>query len=277
MSALSQGSLTLLHYGSTEARKWAWAIGREHIRIVTSLATLPDELSKYGTVVGRVILDATIDAADFLLLAGSIADRLEGDVVLLRDGRGFINAASANGRRVFYSMGADDVTFYLNCHGLLPNDAPRRPRATELPLATVLPPFSGTAERDGVALIADDEPRSREEAAAILRALGYPVILAKTGLQAIRLAESIKPPVVLLDGLMPEMPGFEVARFLRMQSRDYKPYVLLMTAVYKNTRYRNEAKLKYGIDSYIVKPLTANALAAAVAPAEERMRVRIPA
>jgi response regulator of citrate/malate metabolism len=37
-----------------------------------------------------------------------------------------------------------------------------------------------------------------------------------------------------------------------------------MTAIYKHTRYQNEAKLKYGIDDYLIKPVLPQSLAGLV-------------
>jgi CheY-like chemotaxis protein len=279
ISPIPGGKLTLVHYGHSEARKWSFIIGRSDIRIVPTLADLDTAFATYGSLVQRVIVDAPVDAAEFLTVISSVAAHLDGDIVLLQKGRGYISASNGSGPRLFYSLAEDDVTFYLNCHGLLPLEGTRlHVRAAELPLATILPPVGCADEHGMIALIADDEPRCREEAAAIFRALGYSVVLAKTGLQALRLADTLKPAIVVLDGLMPEMPGFEAARFLHMQARDSRPFVMMMTAIYKNTRYRNEAKLKYGIDAYVVKPLTPGDIVNAIAPVERgRMRLAIPA
>ena len=81
------------------------------------------------------------------------------------------------------------------------------------------------------------------------------------------------PPVSLggpaLDGLLPQMHGFEIARFVRRIDRGYRPHIAMMTAIYKNVRYQNEARLKYGIDDYILKPLQPEALAALVDRVQE--------
>lgn len=42
-----------------------------------------------------------------------------------------------------------------------------------------------------------------------------------------------------------------------------------MTAIYKSVRYQNEARLKYGIDDYIIKPLRSEDIPALVARAQE--------
>src|SRR5205814_6001635 len=43
-----------------------------------------------------------------------------------------------------------------------------------------------------------------------------------------------------------------------------------MTAIYKHTRYQNEAKLQYGIDDYLIKPLLPSSIAGLVRRAQAR-------
>lgn len=154
---------------------------------------------------------------------------------------------------------------YLAGHGLLPVGQPSRKLApANVPLATVLPPLDGASVRSELVLVAEDERKSREHICELLRGLGFSVVLAGTGLQAARLAHSLKPSTILLDGLMPEMHGFEVARLIRHLDKTYRPRIFAVTAIYKALRYQNDAKLKYGIDGYLIKPLTAKAISAAL-------------
>jgi DNA-binding response OmpR family regulator len=71
-----------------------------------------------------------------------------------------------------------------------------------------------------------------------------------------------RPRVVLLDGLLPYMHGFDVVRYLRSVVPDYRPEYLFMTAIYRNNSYRNEAKLNLGISRYLVKPFSDSQLIA---------------
>jgi DNA-binding response OmpR family regulator len=85
--------------------------------------------------------------------------------------------------------------------------------------------------------------------------MGIDILTAKSGYEAIRVVGEERPDLILLDGLLPEMHGFEIARFIRRMDADYRPYIAIMTAIYKHTRYQNEARLKYGIDDYLIKPV----------------------
>lgn len=66
-------------------------------------------------------------------------------------------------------------------------------------------------------LIADDSPAVCESLAAILRDLGHEVRTAQDGQQAVDLATSWMPDMVMLDVNMPKLNGYEAARRLRSQ------------------------------------------------------------
>jgi CheY-like chemotaxis protein len=61
----------------------------------------------------------------------------------------------------------------------------------------------------GRILVVDDQPDARERSVRALRALGYVVIEAENGAEALELAAEDPPDLVLLDLLMPVMDGFE--------------------------------------------------------------------
>ena len=64
-------------------------------------------------------------------------------------------------------------------------------------------------------LIVDDEPLGQETLAALLSPLGYQLMFAGSGAEALRLAIATPPDLILLDVMMPGMDGFEVCRRLR--------------------------------------------------------------
>lgn len=113
-------------------------------------------------------------------------------------------------------------------------------------------------------LIVEDERKLRWSLIEQFRAMHIAPFTASSGFEAIRVASESRPDLILLDGLLPEMHGFEIARFIRHIDPDYRPHIAIMTAIYKHTRYQNEAKLQYGIDDYLIKPLLPQALAGLV-------------
>lgn len=120
-------------------------------------------------------------------------------------------------------------------------------------------------------LVAEDHRRVREEMATQLEELGVHPLVAESGVEALRLATTDRPDLIFLDGLLPEMHGFEVARLVRAIDPDYHPHIAIATGIYKQMRYRNEARLKYGIDSYLTKPVSADQIAEVVQRCRERM------
>ncbi|HEV2722742.1 MAG TPA: response regulator [Thermoanaerobaculia bacterium] len=119
-------------------------------------------------------------------------------------------------------------------------------------------------------LIVEDERKLRGWLLDQFFTLGIVPLTAASGFEAIRVTGEQRPGLILLDGLLPEMHGFEIARFVRRIDSGYRPYIAIMTAIYKNVRYQNEARLKYGIDDYLIKPVQPASLAALVERARER-------
>lgn len=113
-------------------------------------------------------------------------------------------------------------------------------------------------------LIVEDERQIRWALIDAFRAMRIAALTASAGYEAIRIAGESRPDLILLDGLLPEMHGFEIARFIRRIDINYRPHIAIMTAIYKHTRYQNEAKLKYGIDDYLIKPVPPQLLAGLV-------------
>jgi len=113
-------------------------------------------------------------------------------------------------------------------------------------------------------MIAEDEKKTRAMLVDILQSLGCETVEAATGFEAIKLVQEQHPEVLLLDGLLPEMHGFEIARFVRSLAPEYRPRIVIITAVYKSQKYQNEAKLQFGVDHYLIKPVEKDDVAEAI-------------
>ena len=111
-----------------------------------------------------------------------------------------------------------------------------------------------------LALIVDDDRLVRARLIEYLGGNGFQTLESKTAYEAIQAAAQHRPQLILLDGLLPQMHGFEGARMINALDVTYKPRIVMMTAIYKHIRYRNEARLKYGIAGYLVKPIRLNEL-----------------
>jgi CheY-like chemotaxis protein len=80
-------------------------------------------------------------------------------------------------------------------------------------------------------LVADDEPLTAEMLALMLAFRGYEVVCAHDGAEALERARELKPDVLLLDVIMPELEGIDVTRALRADPElGSRPVVLISSA-----------------------------------------------
>ena len=108
-------------------------------------------------------------------------------------------------------------------------------------------------------LVADDEPRITKLVALTLHDEGFRVVTASGGEEALRKAEEMRPDIVLLDIVMPDLDGIEVMK----QLREWRPVpVILLTA--KGATADKAKGLDLGADDYIAKPFHPDELAARV-------------
>ena len=110
----------------------------------------------------------------------------------------------------------------------------------------------------GELLVADDEPFLRDAVAASLRFLGFDVITAETGAEALRLARDRRFDLVVLDVMLPDTDGFDVVRRLRRDGRHVP--VIFLTA--RDTQTDKVTGLTLGGDDYMTKPFGLEELAA---------------
>src|SRR5215468_2286760 len=77
-------------------------------------------------------------------------------------------------------------------------------------------------------LVVDDEPNIRELVQVALKFHGCAVSTAASGTEAIRQAENLRPDLIVLDVVMPDLDGFEVCRRLRAMGNEVP--VIFLTA-----------------------------------------------
>ncbi len=88
-----------------------------------------------------------------------------------------------------------------------------------------------TAEGQPAVLVVDDEPTIRTLIAAALHARGYRVFQAADGIQAIDIATTYRPDLILLDVALPLLSGHEVCRRLRQSPATASTPVLLLSGI----------------------------------------------
>ncbi len=108
----------------------------------------------------------------------------------------------------------------------------------------------GHVERQRV-LVVDDEPSVREVLADYLALDGFDVMQAATGTEAVRLAETAPPDLVILDLMLPGVDGLEVCR--RLRERSAIPILMLTARSEEADRIEG---FRVGTDDYVTKPFS---------------------
>ena len=116
-------------------------------------------------------------------------------------------------------------------------------------------------------LVVDDERKIRDTVRAFLERSRYAVLVAGTGHEALDVAGRLKPDLVVLDLMLPDLPGEEVARSLRAISE--VPIIMLTAKAGEADRV---AGLRLGADDYVVKPFSPLELVARVDAVLRRAR-----
>ncbi|MBW2990741.1 response regulator [Candidatus Woesearchaeota archaeon] len=102
-------------------------------------------------------------------------------------------------------------------------------------------------------MIVDDEPHMIELEKAILEAEGFKTISAFNGEQALKLLEKIKPDLVVLDMMMPDMSGREVCENIRKNPKTKNLKVIFVTVARFSEVGKDKLKNMNVLD-YITKP-----------------------
>lgn len=111
-------------------------------------------------------------------------------------------------------------------------------------------------------LIAEDEPNIVTLLQFLLQGDDHEVRVARDGAEALRLAESFMPNVLLLDVMMPLRNGYEVCRTIRENPALQSVKILMLTA--RGRDEEREKGLALGADAYVTKPFSNKELLATV-------------
>jgi len=109
-------------------------------------------------------------------------------------------------------------------------------------------------------LVVDDETNITDLVTTALRYEGFTVEAANGGTEALRAAESFRPDLVLLDVMMPDRDGFQVAE--RLRNDGYDVPIIFLTA--RDTTDDKVKGLALGGDDYVTKPFSLEELVARV-------------
>ena len=119
------------------------------------------------------------------------------------------------------------------------------------PALVAQPPVDSNAK---TILIVDDEAEIRKMLSRLLSSKGHRVLEAERGHQALRMVKEHAPDLIVLDAMLPEVHGFEIARRIKGSQRYGHIPIIMVSAVYRGWRYAEDLKQSCGVDHFIEKP-----------------------
>ncbi|HEY1960046.1 MAG TPA: response regulator [Polyangiaceae bacterium] len=137
---------------------------------------------------------------------------------------------------------------------------------TQLPndLQAQLAAQPAAAGTGALVLVVDDEGEIRKLLRRLLEGKGMRVIEADRGLLALRMVKEHVPDLIILDAMLPELHGFDIARRIKGSKLYGAIPIVMISAVYRGWRIAQDLKESYGIEEYIEKPFRLADVIAAV-------------
>jgi twitching motility two-component system response regulator PilH len=111
-------------------------------------------------------------------------------------------------------------------------------------------------------LIVDDTPSEAALMTTVARNLGHNVQTVTDGESCIATARTVKPALILLDVVMPNMDGFNTCRKIKKDPElAHTPIIMVTTKSQDSDKFWAE---RQGANGYVTKPFTPDSLAAAI-------------
>ncbi len=120
--------------------------------------------------------------------------------------------------------------------------------------ALTLPPFDMSKSANKKILVADDEEDVLNLVALNLKTAGYNVLKAENGLTALEMARTSLPALIVLDLMLPGMPGLDVCKALKSEPATKLIPIIMLTA--KAEEVDRIVGLELGADDYLTKPFS---------------------
>ena len=111
-------------------------------------------------------------------------------------------------------------------------------------------------------LVVEDDPEINELVGAYVQIAGFEYESALNGEQAVEKARSTHPALIVLDVMLPDFDGFEVARRLKGESHTREIPIVMLTALDRD-EYRQKGRTAGAVD-YLTKPFDPDRLMEAI-------------
>ncbi len=179
------------------------------------------------------------------LLVDSILSNRE--IVIKSVGRQLGTISALNGATI---LGDGRVVFILDIPALIEN-------ARELHLdnndaVNLERELAQIQEQAPMAMVVDDSITMRKATGNLLKRLGFEVLTARDGVDALSQLHEQKPDIILLDVEMPRMDGFEFASIVRNDAQFRHLPIIMITS--RTGQKHRERALQIGVNAYLGKP-----------------------
>lgn len=124
-------------------------------------------------------------------------------------------------------------------------------------------------------LIVDDDLETLRLVGLMLKHQGFQILAAQNGIDGLRLANTEKPDLVVLDLMMPELDGYQVVKNLKASPQTASIPILVFSA--KSQAEDKIAGIEAGVDDYLTKPIRPAELVAHIQSILSRDKGRAPA
>jgi len=108
------------------------------------------------------------------------------------------------------------------------------------------------SETGRAVLVVEDDPEINELVGAYVQIAGFAYVSALNGTQAVEKAAQVQPALIVLDVMLPDFDGFEVARRLKSEIRTRSIPIVMLTALDRED-YRQRGRTA-GAVGYLTKP-----------------------
>ena len=102
-------------------------------------------------------------------------------------------------------------------------------------------------------LVIEDDPSTLRFLEYTLQQEGFEILTAKNGLDGLKMAQNLRPDLIILDIMLPGLDGYEVCHKLRQKPETANVLVLVLSA--KARQEDKDTGMKMGADAYLTKPV----------------------
>jgi CheY-like chemotaxis protein len=120
-------------------------------------------------------------------------------------------------------------------------------------------PAPAEVKRPLILLVEDDE-NVQLIVRTVVSNMGYGFVVGADGQEGLTLAREYDPDMILSDAFMPKLDGREMCRLLKEDPNTSRSKAVIMTGLYTDRKYRNEALDYFKVDDYVAKPLAVDDL-----------------